>query len=125
MKREMSEVARCAKEIRQYIKSLNIPCRVKSHSYSMGCSVRVELDDLHPDTEEKIKSHTAKYQYGHFDGMIDLYEYSNTREDIPQTKFLFINNHYSKKLKQAAWEFFKSSYTEAAEGPELLEDEPY
>ena len=37
---------------------------------------------------EKIVS---KYQYGHFDGMNDIYEYSNSREDIPQAKYIHVN----------------------------------
>lgn len=42
--------------------------------------------------EKNINARLAKYQYGHFNGMEDLYEITNIRKDIPQTKHLFIKN---------------------------------
>ena len=42
----------------------------------------------------QLKSEFSKYEYGRFDGMQDLYEYTNVRDDIPQTKYLFIEYDY-------------------------------
>tara|TARA_R110000751_G_scaffold39998_1_gene95102 strand:- start:136 stop:579 length:444 start_codon:yes stop_codon:yes gene_type:complete len=91
-----TEVARCAAEIRKILKAKNIKASVRSKSYSMGSSVNVEIKEIiDPGIYKGLKEELAKYQYGHFDGMIDLYEYSNNRDDIPQCKFLFIEYSYS------------------------------
>jgi len=37
----------------------------------------------------------GKYEMGHFDGMIDCYDFSNRRDDIPQMQYLFTNRDYS------------------------------
>jgi hypothetical protein len=46
-----------------------------------------------------------------FDGMIDLYEYSNTRDDIPQVKFVFVNNYISAAMSQSIWDFLRGYYS--------------
>jgi hypothetical protein len=33
------------------------------------------------------------YQYGHFNGMEDIYEYSSMIPDLPQVKFVQISYH--------------------------------
>ena len=50
--------------------------------------------------EEKVNEIIKKYQYGHFNGMEDIYEYSNSRDDIPQAKFVFVNRTMSELTKQ-------------------------
>lgn len=102
-KRQLSEQAQCAKEIRQTLKQHGIKCRVTSEGYSMGDNVKVTVYDQPPWIMEKIESELSKYQYGHFDGMQDYYEMSNRRDDIPQTKYLFIRNEFSKELEADAW----------------------
>lgn len=70
---------------------------VTSSSYSGGDSLRVHYEDgPSPRIVEEI---SGKYQAGHFDGMTDMYEYSNTREDIPQTKFVFVERKMSKETR--------------------------
>jgi hypothetical protein len=87
-----SEVARCAAEIRKILKEKNIKASVKSNNYSMGDSVRVEIKEIiNPEIYKGLNKELAKYQYGHFNGMEDIYEYSNHIEEIPQTKHLFVN----------------------------------
>ena len=86
-----SEVARCAAEIRKILKETNITASVRSEQFSMGNSVDVEIKEIiDPEVYKALQEELAKYKYGHFDGMYDIYENSNLREDIPQTKFLFI-----------------------------------
>lgn len=46
---------------------------VKSQYYSMGCSIDVDWNN--GPSRKEVEKITSKYQYGHFDGMIDLYEY--------------------------------------------------
>ncbi len=59
---------------------------VTSSSYSMGDSVSISWADGPAVSEvEKI---SGKYQYGSFDGQQDLYETTNRRDDIPQSKYV-------------------------------------
>ena len=92
-----TEVAKCAAEIRKILKAKNIKASVRSKNYSMGDSVNVEIKEIiDPEVYKALEEELAKYQYGHFNGMEDIYEYSNNVEGIPQTKFLFIE--YDWKL---------------------------
>jgi hypothetical protein len=86
-----SEVARCAAEIRKILKDKNIKASVRSKQFSMGNSVDVEIKEIiNPEVYKALQEELAKYKYGHFDGMYDIYEHSNLRDDIPQTKYLTI-----------------------------------
>ena len=86
-----SEVAKCAAEIRKILKAKNIKASVRSQQYSMGNNVNVEIKEiLDPEIYKALQAELAKYQYGYFNGMEDIYEYSNNVEGIPQTKFLFV-----------------------------------
>ena len=86
-----TEVAKCAAEIRKVLKEKNIKASVRSKNYSMGDSVNVEIKEIiDPEIYRGLKEELAKYQYGHFNGMEDIYEYSNCIEEVPQTKHLFV-----------------------------------
>jgi hypothetical protein len=89
---------------------LGIKCKATSESFAGGTSVNVSYTDQPPAIHKKICAHLSQYQYGHFDGMTDSYEYSNGRDDIPQTKYLSINNNFSDALKQRAWEYIRANY---------------
>jgi len=120
-----STQAKAAAEIRKYLKEKGIPAKVTSQSASMTSSVRIKVSDLHPDIFEEIEQHCMQYQYGHFDGMQDLYEYSNARNDIPQVKFVFVNNFYSDELRQLAWNYIRSTCHGADICPEKVSDLTY
>jgi hypothetical protein len=62
-----------------------------------------------------------EYQYGHFDGMIDCYEYSNNRNDIPQVKFVFANREYSDEIVYSTAVAAKNHYADL-ENVELNKD---
>lgn len=109
MTRQLTQAAQVAKLCKQYLKSRGIACRVRSENYSMGNSVNVYVTDQPPEVIAELKSEFAKYKYGYFDGMTDCYEYSNSRDDIPQTKFLFIENGYSAERKQAAYKYLRAT----------------
>jgi len=109
----LSTQAQVAKECRTYLKSIGIKCRATSESFAGGDSVDVELNDLNPKLHKEISDELSKYQYGHFDGMTDMYEYSNSNKDIPQTKYLHVNNRFSPELKQRAWAFIHATYADA------------
>lgn len=115
-KQPPSQAAQCASAIRVELKS-NFPSvkfRVVCDNFSMGNSVDVNWTD--GPTEEQVNSLIRKYQYGHFDGMQDLYEYSNSRDDIPQAKWVHGRREASDKterfLKGWVAENFSTSHEE-------------
>lgn len=97
--------AEVATLIRRELKKHGIPGKVRSRTASMMTAVDVYLDDQLPATVQAIREHCAQYQYGHFDGMQDLYENSNTRDDIPQVKFISINNRVSDERWKSALDY--------------------
>jgi len=122
-KKEMSQHAQVAKICKKHVVALGIKCNVKSDSFSMGNSVHVTMSDVNPVTFNKIESDLSMYQSGSFNGMEDIYEYSNNRNDIPQTKYLSLSNHFSDELKQRAWDFMRSEYpANAADKPAIYEE---
>ena len=92
---EKSIHASAAAAIRKELKAtfLEIKFSVKAKSYSGGNSVSVTWED--GPTAEEVNAVIKKYQMGHFDGMTDMYEYSNTSSDVPQVKFVFAQRDIS------------------------------
>lgn len=74
---------------------------IRYRSFSMGDAVDVDAVDLFASERESMKQLLAKYQYGHFDGMIDLYEISNRRDDVRQAKFVHLHVTYSDVFEKA------------------------
>jgi len=105
MAKQPTTAALASKAIRAEIKAAfpGVPFKIRSENYSGGNSVNVYIGNReqieHPvygqiwknETGDKVMEMIRKYQYGHFDGMNDIYEYSNDRKDIPQVKFVFVN----------------------------------
>lgn len=89
-----------AQAIRQELKTAfpQIKFRVTSKSYSGGDSVDIDWTD--GVTTKEVEAITNKYQYGNFNGMEDIYEYSNSRNDIPQAKYIFAN----RSASETVWE---------------------
>ena len=50
-------------------------------------------------TEKTIYSVISKYQYGHFNGMEDIYENSNCINGLPQCKYIFARREISEQRK--------------------------
>lgn len=70
---------------------------VRSSSFAGGNSVDISWTD--GATVEQVEAISGKYQYGSFNGMEDLYEYTNTREDIPQVKYVSEYREVSQAIK--------------------------
>ena len=121
-KRELSEQAKVAKLCRQYCKSLGVKCSATSDSFSMGDSVTVRIKDQPPAMREQIETELIQYQYGSFNGMEDIYEYTNSRDDIPQTKYISIECEYTDDIKQSAWSWLKAKYANGDDKPESYEE---
>lgn len=104
MKKQLSQAALAAKQIRVILKK-EFPGQkfsVTSENYSMGDSVRVNWIDG-PKTDD-VSPLIKHFQYGTFDGMTDSYENTNSRPDIPQTKWVqvgrSISDETSAKIQQ-------------------------
>ncbi len=95
----VSTAANCAAAIREELKKEfpGIKFSVTSETFAGGNSVRIGwADGPLSDDVEKI---TDKYQYGQFNGMEDLYEYTNSRDDIPQAKYVSTSRKMSEETR--------------------------
>ncbi len=110
MKKQLSTHAQAAKLMRQELKQAfpTIEFSVRSQSYAGGNSIHVEWQDG-PKTKD-VQKITGKYEYGHFDGMQDCYEYSNVREDIPQVKYVQDRREVSETIKDQVFEYLKRTH---------------
>lgn len=99
-----------AKAIKAELKSVfpAVKFRITSKTYSGGCSVSVSWVD--GPNEKTIDEIVNKYEYGHFNGMEDLYEYDNVRKDIPQVKYLFTHRDMSEGVKSKLTQIIESTY---------------
>lgn len=94
-----STSANAALAIRNELKEAfpGVKFSVTSSTYAGGNSVRVSWHD--GPTMDQVQEHTGKYQYGHFNGMEDIYEYSNKRDDIPQAKYVMEERSMSDETR--------------------------
>lgn len=110
--------ALCAAAIKEELKKLFVGVKfsVKSDNFSGGNSVHIEWTNGPLDDDVRVI--VRKYQYGSFNSMEDLYEYTNSREDIPQAKYIQTRRELSPEveaLKPAFIELYgqESHYGEA------------
>lgn len=108
--KKQSNQAEAAAAIRKELKEIfpNVKFSVKSEGYSMGDSVHVNYTD--GPTEKEVNEIIDKYQYGHFNGMEDIYEYSNRREDIPQSKYVGCSRSISDEVENIILPFITEIY---------------
>ena len=98
-----TEAAKAAQIVRKTLKENGISAKVSSKNYTGGSSLYITINqDVLPATLEEIKSYANQFEYGSFDGMTDCYNYDNTRDDIPQVKFVFVEVNYSDEIKAEA-----------------------
>lgn len=112
MTKVKTEAAKGAALIRAELKKSfpGIKFRVTSENYSGGSAINVYMTDVKPAIAEQVKSIASKFQYGHFDAMTDCYEYSNSKSDLPQAKYVFVNNELSAELKSEIEAYIMSKY---------------
>jgi hypothetical protein len=116
-----NDYAKAAQMIRKELKQLFPLTKfsVTSKGYSMGCSVRASW--VNGPTYDAVNDVIKKYQYGHFDGMEDLYHNSNSRDDLPQSKYVFADRDISEDIYQAAFTFVRT-YWDTAMHAETIDD---
>ena len=96
----MTTAALTARAIRKELEKThpNTKFRIRSENFAGGDAVNISYIDSCPT--EEIKKLTDKYQYGHFDSHQDMYESSNNRDDIPQTKYIQVTRELSDTAKK-------------------------
>lgn len=117
-----STAALAAQLIRKELKLANIKASVTSKNYSGGDSIDIDMIDMTPETKKIADKICNKYQYGHFDGMNDIYEYSNSRTDIPQAKFVFVRNAMPDVMKQTVYDHLRHDWAGGETLPSLYAD---
>lgn len=92
--RTLTQSAQTAKAIRQLLKAQypTVKFSVTSDNFANGNSVDV-CWNLGPTTKD-INKLISDFQYGHFNGMEDIYEYSNNMKNMPQAKFIHASREY-------------------------------
>ena len=124
--RVKTEAAKAAQMVRKHLKEAypGIKFRVKSSTYSMGSSLDVSYVDGPKGRE--VESYVDQFQYGHFDGMNDIYEISN-RKDFPQVKYSFTKREYSSEIQGQALKAMRELFQleESAEWYDRIPDTPW
>ena len=108
--RTLTESAQVAAIIRKHLKAEGIQATVRSSNFSMGDSVTVHLlDDPNPATVQQVREFCAKFKDGHFNGMEDIYEYTNHADkSIPRTKYLHVECRYSDTIRANAADYTRT-----------------
>jgi hypothetical protein len=103
----ISEVAKAAKMIRQDLKTAfpNVKFNVTSRHYTT-----VSITWINGVTERDVNNLVRKYKMGNFNGMVDSYDFSNRRQDIPQAEYIFTNRQISTDVMSKMFNFVKSQY---------------
>jgi len=110
MKKQKSIHAQAAQAIRKELKE-NFPdtkFSVTSESFAGGNSVHVNWED--GPLTDTVNLIIDKYQYGTFNGMIDMYEYTNKHEDIPQVKYVMGQRSMSSERRIQMAEKLKQEF---------------
>lgn len=120
--KQPSTHAAVAKIIRAQLAAHRISGTVRARSFSGGDAVDVCLESPAPWTVAAVEKFCADYQYGHFDGMTDMYEYSNRKLGLPQVKFLHVVCHRTEQDRQSAWDYLSANFTGFDGAPEKYAD---
>ena len=106
---EKSAPAMAASQIRRKLKEAGIPARVTSRSRGTS-SVDVATTDQAPESAAETERIAAPYRLGNFDGMTDSYVVDNARSDVPQVRYVHVQNLPSEEMRLELEEFVKGLY---------------
>lgn len=114
MKRGLTEAARCAALIRAELRKQGVPARVRSSNFSMGDSVSVELlNDPLPATARRVEAFCGNLEDGHFDGMMECYEYARHSDGLPRAKYVQVSVNYSDAIRAEARAYLNTYWGES------------
>lgn len=108
------------KEIKQAFPA--VKARVTSSNFAGGNAVDIKLEDQTKPVYDAIKEICSKYQYGSFDGMTDSYNYTNSRQDIPQAKYVHVSNNMTDEKRQEVYTEMRNKWAGGSDLPEKYED---
>ena len=95
---KLSKAAQVSKLLKAKAKSLGLEVRASSKNFSGGNSVDIKVLKGSDKSFNELKEYSSQFKEGKFDGMNDIYEYTNSRDDIPQTKYLFIDDDRASEI---------------------------
>ena len=98
----VSQHAQVAKIIRTYLKTQGLKGRVSASGTRGATSVSVGLINASPAQVADVKQFVLKYKYGRFNGMTDGYDMTNSRDDIPQVAYIWVEGRFDDEHKQRA-----------------------
>ena len=96
--KKLSKAAQVSKLLKAKAKSLGLEVRASSKNFSGGNSVDIKVLKGSDKSSNELKEYSSQFKEGKFDGMNDIYEYTNSRDDIPQTKYLFIDDDRASEI---------------------------
>lgn len=108
------------KEIKTQFPTMKFRCT--SENYSGGNAINVYVTDQTPEVTKQLDEMTAKYVYGKFDGMTDMYEYTSVKSDLPQVKYLFVKNEMSDEKRQEIYDHLRMGWSGGQDLPVLFID---
>ena len=103
--KELSRVAKVSKAIRQDLKAMGIKAKVQSSSSSWSDAVRVYLSNERPEVVDKVNKLVCKYKAGYFDGMNDIYEYTNNND--LSVEYIFVENIIDNSIRDKAEQYLR------------------
>lgn len=86
----------------------SIKFSVRYETFAGGDAVNVSYANGVPI--EEVEKITNKYQMGHFDGMIDCYEYDNNNDGLNQAKYISVNRNIDNSIRLEMKEKIAKSY---------------
>lgn len=124
-KGRLTGAAACADAIRAELKEkfAGVKFSVKSSTFSMGDSVDISWNDFL--SRDEVEAVVSKYQQGRFNGMEDMYEYSNTNSDLPQSKYVSCHRNISEETKVILLPIAENIYDKLKEGEDCRIDRMY
>lgn len=103
--KELSRVAKVSKAIRQDLKAMGIKAKVQSSSGSWSDAIRIYLSNERPEVVDKINKLVCKYKAGYFDGMNDIYEYTNNND--LSVEYIFVENIIDNSIIDKAEQYLR------------------
>lgn len=98
--KRQSVQARAASQIRRLLKKLypSTKWAVTSSGFAGGNGVRISWEG--GPTEKEVEEITSPYQLGEFNRR-GVYDYTNSRPDLPQVKYVIFQREQSKQTREA------------------------
>ncbi len=85
--------AQAAAQIKSKLKAIGVKAQVKSYQ-AAGCNgVYVWCNEADMSKKDEIDKAAMVHQYGRFNGMEDIYEFTNMNDHIPQVMFVSVSYH--------------------------------